>query len=352
MANFSQSKIKSFRRCQKQYSFRADYAPYEMELVAKYPSLPLKIGGWLHKLQEAYHREWAGLDASWEDVHADLAVQFGNLFDEEKERYGDLPDEAYRLFRAYTRHWEKRGDADRYTVATLEDGSPAVEFITETPLSSSGKHMFKGRIDLMVEDHEYGGLWIWDAKWVKSLPSPDERMMNPQSLMYPWSLRENGYDVRGFVFNYGRKKPPAIPALLKKGFLTTKHSLDSDEFTYLREIRRVHGDSWKTLAQSYYKEKILELRARHKDWFRRERVPVEAHRVDQALLEFKTSVRNILKRDLGMKIPRTYEYNCKFSCNYHDLCVAEFNGLDIEGLIKANFVVEPERYSENGEGEG
>jgi PD-(D/E)XK nuclease superfamily len=338
--NFSQSKIKQFRRCQKQYSFCTDYAPEGKELKPKYPSLPLKIGGWLHELQEAYHREWAGLDASWEDKHEDLATQFNNLFDEEKERYGDLPDEAYRLFKAYRRHY--KDDADKFKVATLHDGSPAIEFIVEATLA--GKHQFKGRIDLMVEDQEYGGLWVWDGKWVRSIPKADERMMNPQSLMYPWALTKNDYHVRGFVFNYGRKKPPAIPDTLKKGFLTTKHSLDSDVYTYLRQIKRVHGDDWKHYATTYYAEKLKELKARSNNWFRRERVPVDKTRVNAALREFWSTAQDILHRN-EEDIPRTYLYSCAFNCDYHDPCVAEFTGRDITQLLKTNYTIEEERYA-------
>ena len=339
--NFNQSKVKMFRRCDKQYSFMVDYADEGYELKPKYPSLPLKIGGWLHELQQAWHEEWAGVEgADWEVRHDQLSQQFNNLFDEEKEKYGDLPTEAYRLFRAYRRHY--KDDVERYRVARLHDGSPAIEFVVDVPLM--GDHRFKGRVDLMVEDQEYGGLWIWDAKWVKSIPKPDERMMSPQSLMYPWGLFKSDYAVRGFVYNYGRKKPPTVPQVLKKGFLTTKHSLDSDVYTYLEAIKQLHGDDWKVLAKTYYAEKLRELKARHNDWFRRERVPVDNVRINTALREFKTSCRDILRRATE-DIPRNYLYNCRFNCDYHDLCVAEFTGRDITKLLKTNFVQEEERYA-------
>ena len=339
--NFNQSKIKSFRRCQKQYSFIHDYAPEGYELKPKYPSLPLKIGGWLHELQEAYHLEWAGVTTkTWKEVQRELTKNFNLLFDEEKEKYGvDLPDEAYRLFAAYRRHY--RDDSEKYRVATLKDGQPGIEFMVEVPM---GRHFFKGRIDLLVEDLEYGGLWIWDAKWVRKIPNADERMMNPQALMYPWALKKAGYDVRGFVFNYGRKKPPTIPPLLKKGFLTTRHSLDTDVYTYLREIKRTHGDGWKRLAKTYYADKIEELKARHNDWFRRERVPVDNVRINAALREFKATVRDILRRQTD-DVPRSYAYNCPFNCDYHDPCVAEFTGRDITKLLETNYVLEEERYA-------
>jgi hypothetical protein len=354
----NQSKLKLYRRCQKAYSFKhGEYAPEGMEMQTKYPSLPLKRGGWMHLLQEALHREWAGIPeweikvgrtteavTNWKEVQSALTREFEQMFAEEKEAYGPLPDETRRLFRAYLRNW--REDSDRYTVARLHDGSPAIEFLVEVDLRPWGiEDSFKGRVDLMVEDSEYGGLWVWDAKWVKKVPSPDERMMSPQSLLYVWALRKADYDVRGFVYNYGRTKPPTMPAVLKKGVLTTRASLDSDVYTYVEAIKALHGSDWKNFANTIYREKLRELNARNPDWFRRERVPITVGPMKQAVREMLVTAADIQRRTTTHP-PRSYFYNCKFSCDFHDICVAEFQGLDIQPLIKQNFEFTEERYAE------
>lgn len=351
MSAYNQSKVKMFRRCQKQYSFRYDYAEKlglepSLEMVPKQPSVPLKRGSWLHALQEAHHQEWAGVEgADWQIVHDQLTEEYNKLFEEERELMGDLPTECARLFRAYLKRWQ--ADTERYTIAKMGNGHPAIEFVIEVPLTKwQIDEPFKGRIDLMVHDSDIGGLWIWDAKWVKTIPPQDERMMSPQALMYVWALRKLGYDVRGFVFNYGRTKPPTIPPVLKRsGLLTMRRSLDCDVHTYVEEIRKLHGTDWKEAAYSIYREKILELRGREAMWFRREQIPTEPHRINQALVEFLTTILDIRSRR-KKNPPRSYFYNCKFSCGYHDLCVAEFNGLDIEPLIKYNYTFEEERYSD------
>src|SRR5438105_4287266 len=96
-----------FRRCQKQYSLRYDIAEIlgkdpKLEMVPLKKKLPLYKGSWMHALQEALHKQWAGLEEftilfgegkhklsieaeSWEDVHAELKVQYENLFEEERE---------------------------------------------------------------------------------------------------------------------------------------------------------------------------------------------------------------------------------------------------------------------------
>lgn len=197
----------------------------------------------------------------------------------------------------------------------------------------------------MVEDREYGGLWLWDAKWVKTVPAADERMMSPQALMYVWAMQQDDYDVRGFVYNYGRSKAPAIPPTLKKGLLTTRQRMDTDYATYLRAIKDLHGDDWKGYATTVYLDKLRDLKGREKLWFDRQRIPTEPERVERALAEFLVTAENIKGRDTE-NVPRSYFYNCKFGCDYHELCVAEFQGLDIEPLIKAHYTFTEERYAD------
>ena len=358
VVNYNQSRIKMFRRCQKKYSFRYDYGEDHQEMVPKKRKLPLYRGSWMHALQEALHYQWAGFEqfsiefgtetfdvSSWEELHEDLTEEYDQLFDEEKEELGDIDVECERLFKSYLRYWKE--DEKRYQVAEIE-GKPAVELIVSVNLPKLKGAAFKGKIDLVVEDLEYGGLWVWDAKWVKNIPAPDERMMSPQALLYVWALRLMGYDIRGFVFNYGRTKAPATPYVLKRsssrgpaGSVTMRRRLDTDLRTYLQAIKEAHGKRWREWLP-YYKPKLLELRGREGLWFRRERIPTEDERIERAVEEYYATVRDIRRR--SEDTPRTYQYDCKFGCEYHDICTAEFTGLDITPLVKANFVFEGERY--------
>jgi len=349
LAALSQSKIKSFRRCQKQYSFRHDYSPEGTELVRRTPKLALSRGTWMHSLQEAHHRSWAGLKkgADWEAVHERNTQKFNAYFEEDREELGDLPGDCRRLFRAYLRNWQ--ADADRYTVASLlGGGGPAVEFVFEVPLHQwKIEEPFKGRIDLLVEDHEYGGLWIWDHKWVRSIPDVDDRMMSPQALLYAWALRKLGYDIRGFVYNYGRTKPPAIPQVLKRpaGQLSLRKNMDTDYYTYAMAIKRQHGKKWKFYARTTYRDMLIRLKDRDKLWFRRERIPVEPDRIKLAVQELIVTARDMERRNKKHP-PRSYFYNCSHFCDYHDLCVTEFKGLDITPLVRDRYEQVPERYAD------
>jgi len=365
IVNYNQSRVKQFRRCQKQYSFRYDYAELYggpriagQEMIPVQKKLPLYRGSWMHALQEALHYQWAGVPKfkikfgegrhslvikakTWKDVHAALKEQFDGMFEEEQDLLGDLPTECERLFKAYLRYWNE--DQEKYSVATI-DGKPAIEYIMDLPLPGVKRAHFKGKLDLLVEDLEYGGLWIWDAKWVKNIPAPDERMMSPQATQYVWALRELGFDIRGFVYNYGRTKPPTEPRVLVRGTLSVAKRMDTDFATYAAAIKRTHGKDWKKFLP-YYRPKLDELRGRDSTWFRRERIPVEPERVERGLMEYEATVRDIQRREEG-DVPRSYFYNCKFGCDYHELCVAEFQGLDISPLVKSNYMFSEERYGE------
>ena len=119
--------------------------------------------------------------------------------------------------------------------------------------------------------------------------------------------------------------------------------MDTDYYTYLWAIKELHGEMWKDYAKAYYREKLLQLKDRDVLWYRRERIPVEDEKIKQALLEFLVSVRDIQRR--SKYAPRSYFYNCRWGCEYHSLCVAEFAGLDIDPLIKADYTTAEERYA-------
>jgi len=343
---FNQSRVRTFIRCSKAYDFKYDYPVREMgkqgELHPRKLSEGLRKGGWMHKLMQAYWLETAGIGDGWAVLHEELSEKWEkSMFDEERELYADLPTECSRLMRAYLRYY--KSDDEFFKIVRLPKGQPAVEFIIEVPLREYGlgPHVFKGQIDLMVRDLEIGGLWVRDAKWVKTIPGPDERMMSPQNIMYVWALRKLGHDVRGFIYDYGRTKSPSEPYILQNGSVTLRKNIDTDVYSYLKAIRKAHGKKWKSFAKTVYKEKLLDLKARETLWFRRERIPVDGPRLEIGFQEYIQACKNIVNRGGAL---RNYLYNCKWNCDFHEPCVAEFQGLDISRLMKTNYRVEKERY--------
>src|SRR3954468_23733090 len=104
----SNSKAKTFRRCEKQFEFK-----YVMGLKPKKRTLQLEKGSWVHDLLQHYYD---GED--WQARHEVLAQDYGLLFDEEKEEFGDLPTECKRLVSNYIFHW--RQEDKQYRVIDTE----------------------------------------------------------------------------------------------------------------------------------------------------------------------------------------------------------------------------------------
>jgi hypothetical protein len=127
--------------------------------------------------------------------------------------------------------------------------------------------------------------------------------------------------------------------------LSVAHRMDTDLQTYFTAIKRQHGKQWKHYLE-YYRPKLEELRGREAMWFDRQRIPVEDERILLAIREYVTTVRDIQRREKRQDyVPRSYFYNCRGSCEYHDPCVAEFQGLEIEPLIRDGFRFVGERYT-------
>ena len=139
-----------------------------------------------------------------------------------------------------------------------------------------------------------------------------------------------------------------MPRILKRpaGMLSTAAKMDTDFYTYFAAIKEAHGKKWKKYLP-YYKPKLEELRGREALWFDRERIPVEDDRILRGVREYLATVTDIRRREKRREyVPRTYVYSCKWWCEYHSLCTAEFQGHEVEPLIKASMQFVGERYTE------
>ena len=178
----TQSMIKAFRQCP-----REAYYKYHLRLSPKIASTPLTRGKWIHSVLEAFY-----LGEDWRPVHEHLANQFSKLFDEEKEKLGDLPREIELLMASYFWHY---GDP---SVQGNDWKVHEVERLIEAPMPNG--HLFRGKVDMIIEN-EFG-LWIVDHKTHKRLPNWEYRMLDEQSTLYTWAARENDIPVQGFIWNY------------------------------------------------------------------------------------------------------------------------------------------------------
>jgi PD-(D/E)XK nuclease superfamily len=316
----SNAKVKTWRRCPNKYRYK-----YVMNLQPKTRGIALERGSWIHELLMVHYD---GED--WRVRHDLLSKQFYSLFEEEREMLGDLPDECARIMRSYLRHWR---EADRHFRVVDSE-------VNEIVTLPSGIE-FNVVVDLIVEDED-GFLWPWDHKTRKNFAEADDMVLDPQLTNYFTSLEIMGYHpLGGAVYNEIRTKPPTIPKVLKTGGLSRKKRIDTDAYTYMREVKR------RGLNPANYRSIILHLRDSKKDaFFKRTMLPKDPPMLKQMRRELTWTANEILRAERKGEYPRTFiPRQCKWDCEYKDPCIVELHGGDVESILKHDF----ERRSKYGE---
>ena len=300
------SMLKTFRRCPKQAEYK-----YVERLKPKVLGRPLRLGTWMHALQEEH-----GNGGDWRALHRKMVMKVWEpLFDEEKMEIGDLPGDAYRLMESYEWYYEKDPWTYLENELTLE---------TEFPDGS----IYRGRIDSLIEN-QYG-LWIVDHKWHKTLPNTDFRILDAASALYLWAALRSGLKVQGFIWNYGRSKAPTVPEMLKSGAGPARwDKCDTDFPTMVKWFK----ENMNGRVPQQYKPKMRYLRDQRyepgspqtSNFFRRvviEKDPAMLRRVAQEAFHTHKRMHGYPFDKVEM-VERVPDRSCTFFCSYTDLCTAE-----------------------------
>lgn len=312
------SMMKTFRRCPKMTEYK-----FVRRLKPKTTALPLKRGSWLHSMLEAHY----GGQDPW-SVHKHLSHKFSELFDEEKELYGDLPDDTRRIFTSYLWHYEN----DNWKVHD-------VEFILETTFPDGS--IYRCRIDLLVEDQF--GLWLVDHKTHKRLPQHDNRILNSQSALYLWAALRNKIPVRGFIFNYLRTKPPTIPELIKSGKRVSRWDRMDTDYPTASAALKQFGFFTKIKIKPY-QAKLQRLKAQQyspdqpqtSPFFRRDTLEKSTDMIKKvAIAGYRTHQRmhEYFPPPHPDAVERVEDRSCDW-CSYKDLCTTELFGGNTVAILK------------------
>lgn len=316
------SMLRTFRRCPKAAEYK-----YHQRLKPRVAAKPLTRGKWLHHLFEAHY---SGRD--WREIHEQLSAQYDQLFDEEKERLGDLPEECARIMRSYLWHYGANKDDPMHGWKIIQ-----VEAKMEAELPNGT--VFRIKFDLLIED-QYG-LWLVDHKTHKSLPSLNYRLLDSQSGNYIWVARKNGLDIQGFIWNYVRTKPPTKPEAVYHNTRLSRRAIETDYPTLLRAIRE-YG-----FRPSDYKDQLLALQRQRwqpdtvqtSQFFRRETLEKDPAYIRRVLLSSMRTSRRMHAYKFGVEsVERVPERSCDW-CDYKDICTVELMGGSSFNLRRSNFKV-------------
>lgn len=314
---------KSFRRCPRQFRYK-----YVQQIQPRIYNKPLTRGTWFHELLEAHY---SGKD--WKKVHRLKCREFSELFDEEKEKLGDLPTEMLALMRSYLWHYAHESEWEVL----------AVEMTIECELPDGRK--FRGRVDMLVRDD--WGLWLVDHKTHTRLPNLTARQLDVQSPLYVWACWQNDIQVDGFTWNYVKTLAPATPTLLKNGSRFSKKLGETDYYTFAKALKQ------SGLPVEDYRDKLNELKAHRFEhnqvqtspFFQRHTLERTDESIEQALREFLVTRDRIATYDFDPKwTERHNDRSCEWMCDYSDICIAELHGNNTKPLMRDFKSADPFEY--------
>ncbi len=328
--HISFSEVSSYRRCPKQWEYR-----YKKRIKRKFKGVRLLRGEILHEMLNAYvnSKIIKGYDGNdpW-DVLDEYADKFGAYFEEERELHGDIIGDCGKIFEGYLRKY-------RRDTLTYEASEIKVEFDLSQLGSGALPVKFIGFIDKIARDPQ-DRRWIVDHKFLKSIPTADDRFAELQLLLYVWAYgMENPKEaLDGVCWDYARAKAPTEPEILKSGELSKRKNLDCDPYTYLKVVRREGLDDKK------YVDMLELLEGKEDTFFERVFLPKPStDMIIEVVNDFLQTTGEILaKREDGRCSRSMSSFNCN-TCEFRTLCEAEVRGLDSDFIMKSEYVPRGEK---------
>lgn len=318
------SMLKQYLRCPKAAQYK--YAERLKKKALTLRDKPLRRGTWMHELLEVHYQ-----GGDWKERHALLTKKFNKLFDEEKEALGDLPTECAQLMRSYLWHYgaDKTDPFHGWKILGTE-----VTLECPWPDSEDGLDIYRCRVDVLVED-EFG-LLIVDHKTHKSLPDHTTRMLDVASPLYLWAARQNGYDVRGFMWNYLRTKAPTAPKMVyvgKKNERLSTAAIDTDYPTYYRAIKSLglnpRDEPYYSMLMSLKRDRYAHGQTQTSTFFRWDTLEKDVE-MTARVVATAMKTRDRLHSDFFDydMVERVSDRSCTYMCEYgtSGLCQTELFG--------------------------
>jgi hypothetical protein len=334
----SQSRINKWRQCR-----YAHHLAFNEKIEKKTPPAPLYKGKILHELIEARIN---GQD--WGPVLDEYIAEFNKMFDEEKEVYGDLPNDLRIIMEGYDKMHEDEGleyillDGKRaehdFAIKIHEGPCPVCDGAGFTSRSSTCKKCngtgqsgvaFVGKIDTVVRD-SHDRVWLMEHKSFTKLPDEQFRWTNQQATLYSWVMPQIGFPFpNGVLWDYIRTKVPTQPEPLKSGGLSKAKKVDTTYEVYLSAIHQ-NG-----LNPDDYQDILEKLKGNEQNYYRRIFLP--SRKAIQEPIVNDTIETAVEIHQIGeLSKTRNLGRHCSF-CSYKSICQIELMGGDSDFVKKAEY---------------
>jgi hypothetical protein len=324
------SDARIFRDCRRKWEWTSRQRQ-NLEPIA--PDLKFWLGTACHFALEHYYGK------SDRDAVASLA-EFDNwtvteitrirheydLTEEQKTRLEETRELGLGMLRHY---FEWAPEVDDFEVLSTEQ-----EF--EVPLIIDGNEIpgvrLAGRLDGVIRFPATKDIYVFEHKTAISI-QPENLVLDEQAGSYVYAAEQlYGYEVKGILYNFLRKKVPTVPQKLVAGGLSKNKSIDTTYSIYLRTIEQCELDP------NDYTDFLEMLAQRPNAFFHRELVIRTRAEIRDLVTRFYWVAREMSEKPVLYPSPDGLK--CKM-CPFVQICVAMANGADWQFLLKSKYQPRP-----------
>lgn len=334
----STTERQDFKFCRRQW----DYAsPSRQGYEKKQSHEALWMGTGIHAILELFYREGANCSIEWNKwVDSELKRLADQVPPSRREEFFARAEEIRILGEGMLSNyevWSSKADnsedigfrkilsVEKEFQIPIKDESGNIARWTDREGTIWEIHLV-GRLDMLVEDF-LGRIWIMDHKTSKDKLDPEHLLMDDQMTIYIWAIQQIlGKPIEGAYYNVLRKKLPTIPKVLKAGGLSQDKSIDTTLEVYLTEIEN------QGLNVEDYQKMIDILSNKPNTFQQREKVrrtPYEIAIAGQLLYYEGIDMLN------SPFIYPNPNWDCKWRCDYKELCLAQNRNDDVAFLIES-----------------
>lgn len=304
---FSISQISCFRGCKQEWHYK-----YREGLKSKAPQRPLYMGTTLHKLLEirANGQSWEShlcnvIKPEFEAMPTDYQTILGE----------DFIDCCYKIMTQYD--WLYNKEDIKYLK-------------TEIPIDAKikGSKRFVGVVDAIVEIN--GDQYIMEHKTFKTAKmSLDSTWLNAQTCLYIKVLNDQGWNIKGVVWDMIKTSAPKPPRILKNGQFGKQYA-DQTLLSF----------EWAGVVVENLPPEIYEdVKDNHRNFLDRYITPILPTVVEIVWRDFVNSVEDISRNKYT---PRNLGRDCEW-CAFKDLCQAELTGGDVDYIKQLYYTTAEQR---------
>ena len=335
-ATFHITDANTYRSCRLRWHF-SSHLRMNLEPIAPPRALWLGIG--VHEALRQHYGEGADIvDVFMNWSHStieEIKSKHPEGLDDERLNQFEEDEELGAGMLAHYRTWSR--DRDDFKVVDVEEGVKIPGFIKfEEPIQVTDKYgvrlansvPLEGRGDMLVQSNDDGRYWVYEHKTAISIDT-DRLILEEQPGVYQYAMsKKHGVEIAGVMFNFLRKKLPAIPQTLKAGGVSQRANIDTTYEVYCSVL------SQHMIDPGPYQEILASLKEQGNTFFLREAVVRSSKELGRLIPWLQDIGREMLT---DPKIyPSPDPMKCRM-CPFQAPCISLHDGSDYKFQLKIRY---------------